>query len=106
MIQQYSKEYGRDPKEITFAHLNLVCLTADDDTNREEGYKRMAKISNMPKEDVLADYMVGTKAQILKRLDNLVELGVRYFVLWPTGFDYELLTWLKETVLHRYEKVQ
>ncbi|MBX3513373.1 MAG: LLM class flavin-dependent oxidoreductase [Xanthobacteraceae bacterium] len=106
MIQQYSKEYGRDPKEITFAHLNLVCLTPDNDTNKEEGYKRMAKISNMPKEDVLADYMVGTKAEILKRLDNLVELGVRYFVLWPTGFDYELLTWLKETVLHRYEKVQ
>jgi probable F420-dependent oxidoreductase len=105
MVQQYAKEYGRDPKEITFAHLNLVCLTADSDTNKEEGYKRMAKISNMPKEDVLADYMVGPKAEILARIDNLVELGVRYFVLWPTGFDYALLDWLKETVLHRYEKV-
>ena len=67
---------------------------------------RMAKISNMPKQDVLADYMVGPKAEILARLDNLVELGVRNFVLWPTGFDYDLLDWLKETVLHRYENAK
>ena len=104
-LTQYAKEYGRDPKDITFAHLNIVFLSSEDDTEKKEARERLSKISNMPFEDVEADYMIGTKAETLARLDELVDIGVRYFVLWPTGFDYELLEWLESTVLRRYESV-
>ena len=104
-LTQYAKEYGRDPIDITFAHLNIVFLSSEDDTEKKEARERLSKISNMPFEDVEADYMIGTKAETLARLDELVDIGVRYFVLWPTGFDYELLEWLESTVLHRYESV-
>ena len=104
-LMRYAREEGRDPSEITFAHINFVFLTPETDKEKEEGRKRFSKISNMPFEDIKADYMVGTKSEILARLDNLVALGVRYFVLWPTGFDYPLLEWLKDQVLTRYTKV-
>jgi len=104
-LMQYVKDEGRDPSEITFAHINFVFLTSESDKEKEEGRKRFSKISNMPFEDIKADYMVGTKNEVLARLDNLVDLGVRYFVLWPTGFDYPLLEWLKDQVLPRYGKV-
>ena len=45
-------------------------------------------------------------SETLTRLDELVDLGVRYFIIWPTGFDYELLEWLESTVLNRYESVE
>ncbi len=104
-LARYAAEYGRDPKDITFAHINIVFLSPEDDTGRTAARERLSKISSMPFEDVEADYMIGTRAETLARLDALVDIGVRYFVLWPTGFDYELLEWLESTVLRRYEGV-
>tara|TARA_A100001037_G_scaffold196562_1_gene175835 strand:+ start:702 stop:1697 length:996 start_codon:yes stop_codon:yes gene_type:complete len=104
-LTRYAEEYGRDPKDLTFAHLNIVFLSDESDTEKKAARERLSKISNMPFEDVEADYMIGTKDETLARLDELVDIGVRYFVIWPTGFDYELLEWLESTVLNRYGSV-
>jgi alkanesulfonate monooxygenase len=102
MLRDFAKEAGRAPEQFTFAHINFVFLTSDRDPQKEEARARFSKISNLPFEDIKTEYMVGTRTEILDRLDHLVEIGVRYFVLWPTGFDYPLLDWLAEHVLPRY----
>jgi alkanesulfonate monooxygenase len=101
----YAKEFGREASEFTFAHINFVFLTSERDTSKDEARQRFSKISSLPFQDIVAEYMVGTKAEVLDRLDRLVDIGVRYFILWPTGFDYPLLEFLANVVLPRYARV-
>jgi len=103
-LMSFAGEVGREPSEFTFAHINFVFLTAERDRAKEEARQRFAKISSLPFEDIKAEYLVGTRAEVLERLDRLVEVGVRYFILWPTGFDYPLLDFLAEHVVPRYTR--
>lgn len=103
-VLAYGKDLGRDPAEFTFAHFNYVCLTSEGDRSKEAARARFSKISSLPFEEIATQYMVGTKQEVLARLDRLVDIGVRYFILCPTGFDYELLDFLADQVLARYPR--
>lgn len=101
-ILEYGEQFGRGASEFTFAHFNYVFLNSGSDLSEREAAKRFSKLSNLPFEEVRSQYLVGTRSQVLARLDRLVELGVQYFILAPTGFDYGIVDFLAEEVLGRF----
>ncbi len=101
-IRQYAEEVGRDPNSIVFAHLNFIHLTDESDTNYESARQAFSLISNLPFDNILNEYIVGPKKTVLSRLDKLADLGLQYLIIWPTGFDYKLMEFVKKEVIPTY----
>ncbi len=101
-IRTYAKEAGRNPDNITFAHLNFIHMTDESDTNYESARKAFSLISNLPFDNILNEYIVGPRRKVLERIEKLAELGLQYMIVWPTGFDYKLMDFLAREVMPSY----
>ena len=97
MIQAFLKEYGRTSSELVFAHLTWICISE----GKSESVLRelFAKCLSLPFEEIRKETVLGTRREIIKRFEELVDLGVQYVIAWPTGEDYELLQFLSKEVM-------
>jgi hypothetical protein len=54
---------------------------------------------SIPFEDVKKEAIMGTKKEIIQKIESLGKIGVQYNVLWPTHDDDELINFLSKDIL-------
>jgi alkanesulfonate monooxygenase SsuD/methylene tetrahydromethanopterin reductase-like flavin-dependent oxidoreductase (luciferase family) len=96
-LQNYMKEFGKDISRMTFAHITWMYLTE----GKSEGTARelFSRCLSLPFEDIKKEAIIGSKPEIMKKIEELVNIDVTYLIIWPTGEDYELLKFLSKDVL-------
>jgi len=96
-IQGYAAEFGRSPAEIVFAHINWMCLT--EGRTEQEVRRLFSKNLNIPFEDVKKEAILGTRREIISRIEELAEIGLQHLIIWPTHVDYRLIEFLSKEVI-------
>ncbi|MEM4303210.1 MAG: LLM class flavin-dependent oxidoreductase [Candidatus Caldarchaeum sp.] len=95
-IQRLAREFGRNSDDITFAHINWMCLT--DGRTEQEIRQLFARSLNIPFEDTKKEALLGSKREIVDKLEDLAGIGLQYLIVWPTHADYGLLEFLAKDV--------
>lgn len=102
LVQNYMKEYNRSRADITFAAMRWMLFSeGKSDATVRELFSRCLSI---PMEDVKKEAIYGTKSQMLKKIEELAQLGVQYITILPTGFDYELMEFITKEVLPSFSR--
>ncbi|MCS7136962.1 MAG: LLM class flavin-dependent oxidoreductase [Candidatus Caldarchaeum sp.] len=95
-IQRHAASFGRSVSEIVFAHINWMCLSEGRTEN--ELRQLFSQSLNIPFEDTKKEALLGTKRQIVEKLEGLAKIGLQYMIVWPTHADYGLLDFLAKDV--------
>ena len=84
-IQAALRDRARDPEMFTVAHENFLHLVPTDDPTRAEAEQRAAFTAVMgegrPFEYFQQVYLTGTLPEVIAKIDQRVESGVRYLML-------------------------
>lgn len=99
IIRQYASEVGREEQVKTFAQLNFLLLTNEND---ETIFNAFSPIVNLSLNEIKCDFIVGNKTEIHERIKKLVDVGVNYFIAWLPGPDYRTLKFIGEELTPSY----
>lgn len=95
-IQKHASSFGRSSNEIVFAHINWMCLS--EGRSEQELRRLFAQSLNIPFEDTKKEALLGTRREIVSKLEGLAGIGLQYLIVWPTHADYALVEFLARDV--------
>lgn len=81
-VRRACEEIGRDPAELAYSSALILCCGATEDDVR-----RRATAIGRDVEDLRADHLVGTPAQLVDRIGRLAELGAGRLYLQTLDLD-------------------
>ncbi len=83
-VRLYAQEAGRDPEALTPALYQFICLGDSYEEARQRAVENLSLRYNQPFDRIVDRYVVmGTPEDCVRRLQQYVEAGVRYFLLVP-----------------------
>lgn len=105
IITRRMQEVGRDPKSLTFGHLNFthVVPTDSDAVALREQRPLFERVMGTHRsfEHLQTCYLLGNPARIRERIAELAAAGMEYLVLSPMNYDLvQLELWETEIIRH------
>ncbi len=101
LIEKYLKEEGRDPNGFSMVHQNVVYVVGRSGSI-DQAKERLAQMTGYPFEDAVKGYVIGEGDHVTKRIKEISDAGIKHFILWTLGFDYQALEFVGNEIAPRF----
>ncbi len=105
-ITNYCEAHGRDPRTLTFSHLNFLHVVPTDSTEQafREQRPHFERVMGTHRswEHLQRSYFTGTSDAIVARIKDLEAAGLQHMVLCPLEYDLEQLEMYASEILPHF----